>query len=103
MGSHLPPHTYTEYAEQVLNELDPGRRVVQHALYREHTSVADGQRYKDLGALGRPLSRVVLVDDSPQNYRMHSENGVSIETYTGDVAWAKREEVAPSCSASAVC
>ena len=84
-----------EFASSVLNNniiVDlpfPVSSVFTHQLFRQHNSFqphSSPARFKDLAALNRPLSHVILVDDSPSNYHYHRENGVPITTYAGEVS-----------------
>lgn len=69
------------YADAVLNVLDPTGSLVQHRLYRQHCVHAHGGYFKDLRALGRPLSRTVLVDNSPVSLAMNPANGIPIKSW----------------------
>ena len=74
-----------EYADQVLEWLDPGREWVHHRLYRQHCSLVDGVLVKDLRILGcREESHLIIVDNNPHCFGFHLDNGVPIKPWVGD-------------------
>lgn len=54
------------YAEQLLDILDPDRKLFSQRMYRESCIFSDGNYTKDLTVLGIDLARVVIIDNSPQ-------------------------------------
>lgn len=72
------------YADQVLDNLDPEGRCLSARLYRQHCTEVGGGFVKDMQRLGRPLERVILVDNSPVSLAMCPDNGVLISNWTAE-------------------
>ncbi len=72
-----------DYADIVLNELDKNK-VINYKLYRKHTEQINGVFIKDLGKLGRDLSKTLIVDNNKDNFSLQPENGLHICSFIGD-------------------
>ena len=73
-----------EYADPILDAIEIDRLYFHYRLYRQHTIVYNNDFVKDLNKLGRDLSKVIIVDNMPQNFRLQKENGVFIKAFWGE-------------------
>ena len=74
-----------EYADNILNILDVDNNVIKYRLYRQHTTILGCSIYKDLSKLGRDLSRVIIIDNLRDNFKVQPNNGIFIKTWTNDI------------------
>ena len=74
----------SEYADPILNIIDKKKIIFDKILYRQHTIIMDNVFVKDLSKLGRDLSKVIIIDNMPQNFKLQKENGIFIKSFNGD-------------------
>lgn len=72
------------YADSILDDLDPDRVLIKHRLYRGQCTYENDIYVKDLSKLGRPLNRTVIVDNTPDNFKLHRQNGIFISSWYGN-------------------
>lgn len=71
----------SKYAEPLYAKLDKNK-VTATNLYREHCTFYNGIFVKDMAKLGRPLSDVIIIDNSPSSFLFQPENALpSISWY----------------------
>jgi RNA polymerase II subunit A small phosphatase-like protein len=71
------------YANPLVDTIDPDR-YIPFRLFRDHCFSYQGSYIKDLSLLGRPMSELIIVDNSPNAYHFHPENAVPILSWYDD-------------------
>jgi len=74
-----------KYADPLLDILDRGR-LVKKRLFREACVQHYGNYVKDLSHLGRPLTNVIIIDNSPFSYMFQPDNAIPITSWFNDKA-----------------
>ncbi|CAD8095979.1 unnamed protein product [Paramecium sonneborni] len=75
--------SHSNYANIVIDYLDPKKQWISHRLYRENCiQTPEGAYVKDLRVLGnRKLSNVLLIDNASYSFGQQIENGVPIISF----------------------
>jgi CTD small phosphatase-like protein 2 len=73
-----------EYADPILDEIEKKHKFFEKRLYRQHCIIIDNIYVKDLSKLGRDLSKIIIVDNMKQNFKLQKENGIFIKNFFGD-------------------
>lgn len=88
MGAYFNLVVFTaslqDYADPILNHLDPTGTLFSKRYYRHHVSELTEGMVKDLGILGMDLSKVIIVDNTPENFCQHKDNGIFIKPWYDD-------------------
>ena len=71
------------YADLVLKGIDIDNKI-SAKLYRQHTMRIGNSNIKDLAKLGRDLKKIIIVDNSPDNYNLQPKNGINVIDFDGN-------------------
>ena len=76
----------SQYAEAVVDILDPGRKLISYILDRRHCSqIKHGFWIKDLRIIcNRELKNLIIIDNFVYSFGLNLDNGIPILEYTGD-------------------
>ena len=74
-----------DYADSILDVLDPEKKYIKFRLYRSHTSISGMNFVKDLNKLGRDLNKVVIIDNLADNFKLQQNNGIQCGTWIEDM------------------
>jgi CTD small phosphatase-like protein 2 len=67
-----------------LDAIESNKKYFSYVFYREHTVIEENDYVKDISRIGRDLSKMIIVDNMPQNFRLQKENGILIKTFYGE-------------------
>uniref|UniRef100_A0A3B4B8Y5 FCP1 homology domain-containing protein n=1 Tax=Periophthalmus magnuspinnatus TaxID=409849 RepID=A0A3B4B8Y5_9GOBI len=84
-----------EYAENILDILDPHKKLFRHRLYQDDCSCVLGHYIKDLSILGRDLSKTVVLDNAPHTYPHHLMNTIPIKSWSGQTEDRELQRLIP--------
>ena len=74
-----------DYADSILDTLDPNKHLIKYRLYRHHTSISGITFCKDLSKIGRDLGKTLIVDNLADNFKLQPNNGIPILTWIDDM------------------
>ena len=63
-----------EYADWIIDRVD-STGVIQHRLYRRHTTQYNQMFIKDLRKLNRNKNKVLILDNNPENFCFQPDHG----------------------------
>jgi len=73
------------YATSIIDSIEKEKRYFDHRLFRDHSTIIGNEYIKDLSLIGRELSKTIIIDNTPENFRLQKENGISIKTFTNEI------------------
>jgi len=74
-----------EYADSMINYLDPEGKYIDHRVYRDSCILSNGLYIKDLRVLGRDLKKVIIIDNAVISFGFQLRNGVPILPFYDDL------------------
>ena len=85
-----------EYCDKVLDILDLNNNLIKFRLYRSHLSLRNiNNDVKDLSLLGRDLSKIIMIDNFSENFKLQPNNGLPINSWTGDIEDTSLRDLIP--------
>jgi Dullard-like phosphatase family protein len=73
-----------DYADLLIDAIEENKIYFDYRLYRQHAVIIDNDFVKDLNRLGRPIDKIIIVDNMPQNFRLQKDNGINIRAFWGE-------------------
>lgn len=83
----------SKYAEPLVAQLDP-EGFCAYKLFREHCTFYNNAFVKDLTRLGRPMTDVIIVDNSPIAFMFQPENAIPCTSWYDDMSDVELDKIA---------
>ncbi|XP_041085613.1 CTD small phosphatase-like protein 2-A [Polyodon spathula] len=84
-----------EYADEILDLVDPQKKLVRHRLYQEDCFCVQGHYIKDLTVLKRDLAKAVIVGNTPYTFPYQLMNMIPIPSWYGNKADQELQKLIP--------
>ena len=72
------------YIDLIADAIGDNRYLYDYILCREYVTVVGKNFVKELSKIGRPLDRIIIIDNMPQNFSFNKENGIYIKSFFGE-------------------
>jgi len=73
-----------EVTEKIIKEIEAHKIYFDYKLYREHSILYENTLVKDISLIGRNVSKIIVVDDDENCFKLNKENGIKICSYNGN-------------------
>lgn len=83
-----------DYADWVIDQIDP-EGYIKYRLYRQHALPCGSIYIKDLSRIGRDISKMIIVDNVPENFQLQPDNGIFITSWFDDANDTALNELTP--------
>ena len=73
-----------EYSDLIIRIIEKNRPLFDYNLYRDHCVLVGNRFIKDISRIGRDMTKIIMIDDVPENLENHIENGILILPFDGE-------------------
>jgi Dullard-like phosphatase family protein len=73
-----------EYAVPIIQEIEKPKKFFDYYFFREHTVIYGNDFVKDISRIGRDIKKIIIVDNSENNFKLNLDNGIKIAPFYGD-------------------
>ena len=72
------------YIELITDAVGDNRYLYDYILCRDYVTIVGQNFVKELSKIGRPLDKIIIIDNMPQNFSFNKENGIYIKSFWGE-------------------
>ena len=72
------------YIELITEAIGENRYLYDYILCRDYVTIVGQNFVKELSKIGRPLDKIIIIDNMPQNFSYNKENSIYIKSFWGE-------------------
>ena len=65
----------------MIKAIEKKEKYFDHKFFVQHSVLIDNEFVKDLRRIGRPIDKMIIVDNIPHNVKLTKKNGIIIRSY----------------------
>jgi TFIIF-interacting CTD phosphatase-like protein len=73
-----------EITESIIKDIESQKIYFDYHLTREHSILYENTLVKDISLIGRDASKIIVIDDDENCFKLNTENGIRISEYVGN-------------------
>ena len=73
-----------EYVDLIVDSIEAKNKYFDYKLYKQHTVFMKNKYLKDLSRIGRPLNKIIIVDNKQPCFQYQRENRIYIKPFWGE-------------------
>ena len=73
-----------DITSSILNEIESQKKYFDYNFNREHSILYENYLVKDISLIGRDITKVIIVDDDENCFKLNKENGIKIGEFNGN-------------------
>ena len=70
-----------QLADYLINSIDKKNQFFDYRLFRENFSIVNDEFIIDLSQINIPLSKILIISNIPQIYKLYKDNGIYLQSY----------------------
>ena len=68
-------------ADYIINFIEKKEKYFEYRLYVQHATIIENEFIKEIKRIGRPIDKIIIVDNFSQNYKTNKKNAINIKSY----------------------
>ena len=73
-----------DITNNIIKEIESQKKYFDYNFNREHSILYENYLVKDISLIGRDISKIIIVDDDENCFKLNKENGIKIGVYNGN-------------------